>query len=76
LDSIRELLDGGLNELVSGVLYGWFTLVALLLIDWRSGLVLAVAAVPLYFLMRWFYVNSQKAYRESRVVSAKVIVKF
>lgn len=76
LDSIRELLDGGLNELVSGVLYGGFTLVALLLIDWRSGLVLVVAAVPLYFLMRWFYVNSQKAYRESRVVSAKVIVKF
>ena len=76
LDSIRELLDGGLNELVSGVLYGGFNLVALLLIDWRSGLVLVVAAVPLYFLMRWFYVNSQKAYRESRVVSAKVIVKF
>jgi ATP-binding cassette subfamily B protein len=25
LDSIRELLDGGLNELVSGVLYGAFT---------------------------------------------------
>ena len=31
LDSIRELLDGGLNELVSGVLYGGFTLIALLL---------------------------------------------
>ncbi len=76
LDSIRELLDGGLNELVSGILYGAFTLVALLLIDWRSGLVLAVAGVPLYFLMRWFYRNSQRAYRESRVVSAKVIVKF
>jgi ABC-type multidrug transport system fused ATPase/permease subunit len=26
--------------------------------------------------MRWFYRNSQRAYRESRVVSAKVIVKF
>lgn len=76
LDSIRELLDGGLNELVSGILYGGFTLVALLLIDWRSGIVLAVAGVPLFFLMRWFYRNSQRAYRESRVVSAKVIVKF
>jgi len=76
LDSIRELLDGGLNELVSGVLYGAFTLVALLLIDWRSGVVLAVAGIPLFFLMRWFYLNSQRAYRESRVVSAKVIVKF
>lgn len=76
LDSIRELLDGGLNELVSGILYGGFTLIALLLIDWRSGIVLAVAGVPLFFLMRWFYRNSQRAYRESRVVSAKVIVKF
>ena len=37
LDSIRELLDGGLNELVSGVLYGGFTLIALLLLDWQSG---------------------------------------
>lgn len=76
LDSIRELLDGGLNELVSGVLYGAFTLIALLLIDWRSGVVLAVAGIPLFLLMRWFYRNSQRAYRESRVVSAKVIVKF
>lgn len=76
LDSIRELLDGGLNELVSGVLYGGFTLVALLLLDWESGLVLVVASIPLYFLMRWFYLNSQRAYRDSRIVSAKVIVKF
>ena len=76
LDSIRELLDGGLNELVSGVLYGGFTLVALLLIDWQSGVVLMLGGIPLYFLMRWFYLNSQRAYRESRVVSAKVIVTF
>jgi len=76
LDSIRELLDGGLNELVSGVLYGAFTLIALLLLDWQSGVILAIAGVPLYLLMRWFYRNSQRAYRESRVVSAKVIVKF
>ncbi|MFT4215250.1 MAG: ABC transporter ATP-binding protein [Microbacterium sp.] len=76
LDSIRELLDGGLNELVSGVLYGGFTLVALLSLDLPSGIVLAAAAVPLGLLMRWFYLNSQRAYRESRVVSAKVIVKF
>jgi ATP-binding cassette subfamily B protein len=76
LDSIRELLDGGLNELVSGVLYGAFTLIALLLLDWQSGVILAIAGIPLYLLMRWFYRNSQRAYRESRVVSAKVIVKF
>jgi ATP-binding cassette subfamily B protein len=76
LDTIRELLDGGLNELVSGVLYGGFTLIALLLLDWQSGLIVVAMGLPLYLLMRWFYRSSQIAYRESRVVSAKVIVKF
>ena len=76
LDSIRELLDGGLNELVSGVLYGTFTLIALMLLDWQSGVILAVAGIPLYLLMRWFYTRSQVVYRESRVISAKVIVQF
>jgi ATP-binding cassette subfamily B protein len=76
LDSIRELLDGGLNELVSGLLYGGFTLVALLLLDWQSGVILAVMGIPLFLLMRRFYLRSQIVYRESRVVSAKVIVKF
>ncbi|GAA1470042.1 ABC transporter ATP-binding protein [Microbacterium thalassium] len=76
LDSIRELLDGGLNELVTGILYGVFTLVALLLIDWQSGLILVAMGVPLFLLMRWFYTRSQVVYRESRVISAQVIVKF
>ncbi|MGA1826649.1 ABC transporter ATP-binding protein [Microbacterium sp.] len=76
LDTIRELLDGGLNELVSGVLYGVFTVIALLLLDWESGVILVVMGLPLYLLMRWFYTRSQVVYRESRVISAKVIVKF
>jgi len=76
LDSIRELLDGGLNELVSGVLYGTFTLIALMILDWESGVILLVMGIPLWLIMRWFYLNSQRVYRESRVVSAKVIVKF
>ncbi len=76
LDTIRELLDGGLNELVSGVLYGGFTLIALLILDWQSGILLVIAGIPLFVLMRWFYTRSQVVYRESRVISAKVIVKF
>jgi ATP-binding cassette subfamily B protein len=76
LDTIRELLDGGLNELVSGVLYGGFTLIALLLLDWQSGVILIVMGIPLMLLMRWFYRRSQVVYRESRVVSAQVIVHF
>ncbi|MCT9818875.1 ABC transporter ATP-binding protein/permease [Microbacterium sp. W1N] len=76
LESIRELLDGGLNQLVSGILYCTFTLVALVLLDWESGVILLAMAIPMYLLMRWFYRRSQVVYRESRVVSAKVIVKF
>lgn len=76
LDSIKELLDGGLNELVSGVLFGLFSFIALCLWDWQSGLLLAIGGVPLFFLMKWFYARSQLVYRESRVISAKVIVQF
>lgn len=76
LDTIRELLDGGLNELVTGVLYGGFTLIVLLALDWQSGVVLLAMGVPLYLLMRWFYWRSQLVYRESRVISAQVIVQF
>ncbi|MFS0852768.1 ABC transporter ATP-binding protein [Microbacterium sp. 179-I 3D4 NHS] len=76
LDSIKELLDGGLNELVSGVLFGIFTFIALCVWDWQSGVILALAGVPLFFLMRWFYSRSQLVYRESRVISAQVIVQF
>ncbi len=76
LDSIRELLDGGLNNLVSGVLFGAFTFIALMIADWQAGVILALACIPLGLLMRWFYRRSQLVYRESRVISAKVIVQF
>ena len=76
LEAIRELLDGGLTQLVSGVLFGIFTLISLFLLDWRSGAVLIVMGVPLTFLMRWFYQQSQKGFRASRVVSARLIVQF
>jgi ATP-binding cassette subfamily B protein len=76
LDSIRELLDSGINQLVSGILYSLFTAIALFLLDWTSGLVLLGALVPLFILTRWFQVRSQKLFRQSRVASAKLIVQF
>ncbi|WP_413603065.1 ABC transporter ATP-binding protein [Curtobacterium sp. Curtsp57] len=76
LDSIRELLDSGLNQLIQGVLYMGFTAVALVSLDPTSGLVLAVSLVPLWFLIRWFQTNSQTLFRATRVTSARVIVHF
>jgi ATP-binding cassette subfamily B protein len=76
LDAIRELLDEGLNQLVRGVLYMVFTAIALVWIDWVSGLVLVGALVPLALLTRWFQVRSQRQFRRSRVASASLIVQF
>lgn len=76
LDTIRELLGGGLTDLINGVLFGLFTFIALAVFDWQSGIILLIAGIPLAFLMRWFYLRSQEAYRHSRVASAKLIVKF
>jgi ATP-binding cassette subfamily B protein len=76
LDSIRELLDSGINQLVQGVLYSSFIAITLFVMDWVSGVVLFVSLVPLWFLTRWFQKRSQYLFRESRVASAKLIVFF
>ncbi|MDR5698301.1 ABC transporter ATP-binding protein [Agromyces aerolatus] len=76
LDAIRELLDEGINALIRGVLYMVFTAIALIWLDWVSGLVLLVTLLPLVGLTRWFQVRSQKLFRRSRVASARLIVQF
>lgn len=76
LESIRELLDEGVNGLVRGVLYMVFTAVALVLLDPWSGLVLAGSLLPLFLLTRWFQVRSQRLFRATRVFSARLIVHF
>ena len=76
LDTIRELLDSGINQLIQGVLYMGFIAIAMFSLDWVSGVVLVVALVPLYFLARWFQKSSNSLFRLTRVTSARVIVHF
>ncbi len=76
LDTIRELLDSGINELIQGILYMAFIAVAMFSLDWVSGVVLFIALVPLFFLSRWFQKRSQSMFRLTRVTSARVIVHF
>ncbi len=76
LEALRELLDSGLNNLVSGVLYMSFVGVLLFVLDWRSGLILLAASVPMLMLTRWFQKRSQLVYRETRTASARLIVHF
>lgn len=76
LEAMRELLDSGVSSLVSGLLFMVFTAVTIFALDWRSGLLILAAGVPMYFLSRWYQKHSQIVFRESRVVSAKLIVHF
>lgn len=76
LEALRELLDSGVSSLASGMLFMAFTAVTIFALDWRSGLLVLAAGVPMFFLSRWYQKHSQIAFRESRVVSARLIVHF
>ena len=76
LEALRELLDSGISSLASGAMYMLFTAVSIFLLDWRTGLLMLAAFVPMYLLARWYQKRSQLAYRASRVTSAKLIVHF
>jgi ATP-binding cassette subfamily B protein len=57
-------------------MYMAFTAITIFVLDWPTGLLILVAAIPMTFLARWYQKHSQIAYRSSRVVSAKLIVHF
>lgn len=76
LEALRELLDSGVSSLASGMLFMAFTAATIFALDWRSGLLVLAAGVPMFFLARWYQKHSQIAFRESRVVSARLIVHF
>ncbi|MCX6498788.1 MAG: ABC transporter ATP-binding protein [Arthrobacter sp.] len=76
LEALRDLLDSGVSSLASGIIFMFFTAITVFVLDWRSGLLVLAAGVPMYFLARWYQKHSQIAFRESRVVSARLIVHF
>ena len=76
LDSIKELLDSGGSEMISGLLFMLFTAIALITLDFSSFLIMLVSFIPLFFLTRWFQRNTRINYRKTRVASAKLIVHF
>jgi len=76
LDSIKELLDNGGNEMIAGVLGMIFTALALLILDLNSFVILLFSLVPLFFLTRWFQVRTKLMFRKTRVASARLIVHF
>lgn len=76
LETLKAFLDSGLSQLASTLLTMLFTVIALVLLDWRAGLGLLVAAVHIWFLTQWFRKHSAVAYRAQRVVNAQLIGRF
>ncbi|WP_372697186.1 ABC transporter ATP-binding protein [Arthrobacter sp. JSM 101049] len=76
LETLRELLDQGISQLVSGVVFVIFTAASIFWMDWRSGLVVLCAVVPISIVFRWYQKHSEVIFRESRVVSARLITSF
>jgi ATP-binding cassette subfamily B protein len=76
VESIRELLTDGLEELIGVVLSAVYITVLLLFLDWKLGLATLVSYAPLYVAIRVFRRRSMVAYRKRSTAIAAVIVKF
>ncbi|QHC25377.1 ABC transporter ATP-binding protein [Streptomyces sp. GS7] len=76
VESLRELLDEGLQELVTVALSTVYITVTLLWLDWGFGAAALVSAVPLALLVRSFQRRSKRAYEKRSTAVAAVIVRF
>ncbi|MGW4696146.1 ABC transporter ATP-binding protein [Kitasatospora cineracea] len=76
VDTLRELLAEGLQELLMVCLSVGYITVVLLVVDWRLGLAALVSFLPMYLVVRSFRRRSQQVYRRSRTAVASLIVRF
>jgi ABC-type multidrug transport system fused ATPase/permease subunit len=76
MDSISELLDGGIEDLVLAALSVVSVAAILLWLDWPLALVTLLSFPFLLWLSRWFQHASARAYRRTRETVALVIVHF
>ncbi len=64
MEALRELLNEGLQELVSIVLATVYITATLLYLDWGLGAAAVATAGPLYLLVRSFRRRSSRVYSE------------
>ncbi|MFF5372941.1 ABC transporter ATP-binding protein [Streptomyces sp. NPDC013187] len=76
VESLRELLDEGLQELVTVILSFVYISAMLLWLDLGLGCVAVASLVPLYALVRWYQRRAGRVYRARSTAIAAVIVKF
>jgi ATP-binding cassette subfamily B protein len=76
IDSLHDLLEDGLDGLLTAVLSVTGIAVMLLVMDVPLALIVLVGLVPVIWVTRWFYLRSRHAYRDTRGAIAKIIVQF
>ena len=76
VDALNELLDEGLDGLVTALLGVASIGVILVLLDRPLGLLVLATFLPLWLLSRWFRKRSFSAYRRSRETNSALIVQF
>ncbi|MFJ5233606.1 ABC transporter ATP-binding protein [Kitasatospora sp. NPDC088391] len=76
VDTLRELLSEGLQELLMVFLSVGYITVVLIVVDWRLGLAALASFLPMYLIVRSFRRRSQQVYRRSRTAVATLIVRF
>ncbi|MER6341299.1 ABC transporter ATP-binding protein [Streptomyces tendae] len=76
VESLRELLDEGLQELVTVILSFVYIAALLLWLDLGLGAVAVASFVPLYALVRLYQRRAGRVYRKRSTAIAAVIVKF
>ncbi|MEQ8142588.1 ABC transporter ATP-binding protein [Streptomyces sp. OP7] len=76
VESLRELLEEGLQELVMVILSAVYISALLLWLDLGLGAVAVASFVPLYLLVRSYRRRAGRVYRKRSTAIAAVIVKF
>ncbi|MFE2230539.1 ABC transporter ATP-binding protein [Streptomyces kronopolitis] len=76
VEALRELLDEGLQELITIVLSTVYITVTLLWLDGGLGAAALVSGAPLALLLRSFRHRSHRVYSAKSSAMARVIVKF
>ncbi|WP_369146627.1 ABC transporter ATP-binding protein [Streptomyces sp. R44] len=76
VESLRELLSEGLQELIGVVLSFASISLVLLWLDWGIGAVAVASFAPLYLLIRLYRARAGRVYAERSTAIAGVIVKF
>jgi ABC-type multidrug transport system fused ATPase/permease subunit len=74
VDTLTELLDSGIDGLLTAVLNSAAIAVLLMILDWELGLLSLASLLPLWLLYRWFSPRAAVAFARTRETVATMIV--